>query len=468
MPEQRRTTISGGDLSRTLAVLRTDLELPGEFPTEAMAEAARAAAAAHTDPLDATDIELVTLDPVGSRDLDQAFAIGRRAGGGYDFTYAIADLASYVTPGGAIDSQAHLRGETLYLPDGRIPLHPPALSEGAASLLPGQDRSAVLWRLQLDSNGEPASVDVRRAVVRSRAQLDYASLQQQSSGDTYELLRAVGELRLQRERDRGGVSLPEPEQQVVESGGSWELGYRAQLPVEDWNAQLSLLTGMAAAKLMLDGGVGLLRTMPPPSDATVAMLRRTARALDVSWPDGTSYPEVLRGLDPNVPTHMAFVRTASVLFRGASYTAFDGTAPALSTHSAVAAPYAHATAPLRRLADRYVSETCLALCAGTEVPDWVRAALPALPEEMRAADQRAHQVDRAVIDLAEALVLQHHVGQVFCGVVVDAGDHGGTVQLREPAVRARLDGAALPLGEEIDVRVAAVDVVRRQVQFDRA
>jgi exoribonuclease R len=169
-----------------------------------------------------------------------------------------------------------------------------------------------------------------------------------------------------------------------------------------------------------------------------------------------------------VPSHMAFVRTASVLFRGASYTAFDGTAPALSTHSAVAAPYAHATAPLRRLADRYVSETCLALCAGTEVPDWVRAALPALPEEMRAADQRAHQVDRAVIDLAEALVLQHHVGQVFCGVVVDAGDHGGTVQLREPAVRARLDGAALPLGEEIDVRVAAVDVVRRQVQFDRA
>jgi VacB/RNase II family 3'-5' exoribonuclease len=462
---QQRTTISGGDLSQALTTLRRDLELPDAFPPDVQAEAGKEAGESHIDGhVDATDLELVTLDPAGSRDLDQAFALTRRAGGGYDFAYAIADVAAFVTAGGAIDREAHVRGETLYLPDGRIPLHPAVLSEGAASLLPGQDRPAVLWRIQLDADGEPTSVEVRRSVVRSRAQLDYVSLQQQG-GEVAELLREVGLLRQQREHDRGGVSLAEPEQQVERAGDGWELSYRAPLPVEDYNAQLSLLTGMAAAKLMLDGKVGLLRTMPPPSDATVASLRRSAGALGIDWPKGATYIDVVRRLDPKVPAQAAMIRLAAVLFRGASYVAFDGEPPQLATHAAVAASYAHATAPLRRLADRYVSETCLALCANSEVPGWVREALPALPEQMAEADRRAHEVDRAVIDLAEALVLQHHVGEVFCGVVVDAGDKGGAVQLAEPAVRARLTGAGLPLGEQVDVRVTGVDVVRRRVDF---
>jgi exoribonuclease R len=462
---QQRTTIGGGDLSQALTTLRQDLTLPGEFPPDVQGAAEKAASESHVDGhVDATDIELVTLDPAGSRDLDQAFALARRSGGGYDFTYAIADVAAFVTSGDPVDREAHVRGETLYLPDGRIPLHPAVLSEGAASLLPGQDRPAVLWRLQLDADGEPTSVDVRRSIVRSRAQLDYVSLQKQG-GDVAELLRAVGALRQQREHDRGGVSLAEPEQQVERAGDGWELSYRAPLPVEDYNAQLSLLTGMAAAKIMLDGKVGLLRTMPPPADATVASLRRSAMALGIDWPKGATYVDVVRRLDPKVPAQAAMIRLAAVLFRGASYVAFDGEPPQLATHAAVAASYAHATAPLRRLADRYVSETCLALCAGQEVPGWVREALPTLPEQMAEADRRAHEVDHAVIDLAEALVLQHRVGEVFCGVVVEAGDKGGAVQLPEPAVRARLTGAGLPLGEQVNVRVTGVDVVRRRVEF---
>src|SRR3954468_2850605 len=359
---QRRTTISGGDLSQALTALRQDLELPGEFPPEVQAEAAKAAATPRVGgDVDATDLELVTLDPAGSRDLDQAFAITRRQGGGFDFSYAIADVAAYVAPGGAIDDEAHRRGETLYLPDGRIALPPPVLSEGAASLLPGADRPAVLWRLQLDGGGEPTSIDVRRSIVRSRAQLDYVSLQKQG-GDVAAVLSEVGQLRQQRERERGGVSLAEPEQQVERAGDGWELSYRAPLPVEDYNAQLSLLTGMAAAKLMLDGKVGLLRTMPPPSDATVASLRRSASALGIDWPKGASYADVVRRLDPTVPMQAAMIRLAAVLFRGASYTAFVGEPPAIATHSAVAAAYAHATAPLRRVPRPFRSGALPAPC----------------------------------------------------------------------------------------------------------
>ena len=479
MVAMRRTVVTGVDIDPYLRALREELHVPGDFPADVQAEAERVAATPVTAAdgrVHATDVALVTLDPEGSRDLDQAFFLERVAGG-IRLHYAIADVAFWVSPGGAIDAEAHRRGETLYLPDGRAPLHPPVLSEGAASLLPGQNRPAVLWRIDVDGQGEMTAVQVQRAVVRSRAQLDYASLQTQKpetqGGDVFALLEEFGQLRQQQEKARGAVSLPVPEQQVSGDGTGWTLAYRAPLPDEDWNAQMSLLTGMAAAKLMLDAGVGLLRVMPPPDPGTVASLRRSATALAIDWPDGASYADVVRSLDASKPAHAAFLRLAAVLFRGASYVAFDGSPPASSTHSAVAAPYAHATAPLRRLADRYVSECCLAICAGQPVPDWVRAALPALPEEMAEADRRAHEVDRAVVDLAEALVLESRCGEVFRGVVVEArqgtgGKGGGEVQLRDPAVRARLDGGDLPLGQEIDVRLRAVDVTKRRVTFEPA
>jgi VacB/RNase II family 3'-5' exoribonuclease len=463
----RRTLIRGADLHSQLTTLRAELKVPGEFPADVLAEADKSAtSSSHEGREDATSIPLVTLDPAGSRDLDQAFFLEERPGG-YRVTYAIADVAAFVVPGGAIDAESHRRGETLYLPDGRTPLHPAVLSEGAASLLPGQPRPAVLWRIELDGEGEATSVDVRRAVVQSRAQLDYQSLQR-SGGDVLPLLQRIGQLRQDQEQRRDAVSLPVPEQEVVRDGNAWSLAFRAPLPAEDWNAQLSLLTGMCAAKLMLDAGVGLLRTMPPPNPETVASLRRSALALGVQWPSTAGYAEVVRGLDANRAADAAVLRLAAVLFRGAGYVAFDGQPPAESTHSAVAAPYAHATAPLRRLADRYVSECALAACAGTGVPDWARSALPALPLEMASADRRAHELDRAVVDLAEALLLQDSVGEVFRGVVVEAREHGGEVQLRDPAVRAALVGDALPLGDEIDVRLTQVDVEHRRVSFTPA
>lgn len=169
------------------AAVRAEFELPTGFPPEVATEATEAAARAREsagDLPDATDIPLVTIDPPGAKDLDQALCIERRPGG-FRVRYAIADLAAFVRPGGAIDKQAMTRGQTLYLPDGNVPLHPPTLSEGAASLLPGETRPAVLWTIDTDADGEPTAVDVRRALVRSTERFDYQGVQA-----TFEIGRA--------------------------------------------------------------------------------------------------------------------------------------------------------------------------------------------------------------------------------------------------------------------------------------
>lgn len=456
-----------------LAALRAELGVPDGFPAEVLAEVAHAVGAGPGagSRADATAVPFVTIDPEGSRDLDQAVHLERR-GPGYRLRYAIADVAAWVRPGGALDAEARRRVVTLYAPDGRVPLHPPALSEGAASLLPGQDAPALLWDVDLDAEGEPTAVRVGRALVRSRAQLTYAGVQRAlddgTADGTLALLREVGRLRQAAEVARGGLTLPTPDQEVeVDARGRWTLTSRATLPVEEWNAQVSLLTGMCAARIMLDGRVGVLRTLPPADPRDVERLRRSARALGVPWPDGADHATVVRALDAAVPAQAALLTEATTLLRGAAYVAFDGEAPAQVQHAAIAAPYAHATAPLRRLVDRFVGETCVALAAGAEVPEPVRAALPALPELMAAGDRRASAYERGSVDLVEAALLAGRVGEEFDAVVVDVRDDGasGVVQLREPPVRGRVVGEALPLGTDVRVRLAEASVAGRTVRF---
>jgi exoribonuclease R len=462
-------------LTEGIEALHRELGVTPEFPPEVEAEAATAALAPLLPELDRTDLPLVTIDPEGSRDLDQAVHLERR-GAGYRVFYAIADVAAFVRPGGAIDEEAHRRGETLYGVGAKVPLHPPQLSEGACSLLPDGPRPALLWTIDVDGSGERTAVRVERALVRSRAQLSYSEVQAALGAGTadpaFGLLREVGELRLAREQDRGGVSLPLPDQEVELVEGGLHLAFRSPLPVENWNAQISLLTGISAAALMLEGGVGVLRTLPPPDPRDVARLRRVAKALRVGWPDPVGYPEFIRGLDSARADHAAVLTASASLLRGSGYVSFTGSVPEHHEHAALATSYSHVTAPLRRLVDRYGGEVCLAICAGTAVPGWVTERLAGLPATMRSTGAKAGQYERGVLDLVEAVLLRDRVGESFAAMVVDVDERDlrrGQVMLRDPAVGARVEGPGpLPLGTDLPVRLVEADPLRRAVRFEPA
>ena len=470
-----RDEVAAQSLRDGIAKIQSELKVTPDFPPEVEKAASAAAASPRLPDLDRTDIPFVTVDPPSSMDLDQALHL-EREGSGYVVHYAIADVAAFVSPGDAVDEEAHRRGETLYGADSKIPLHPTSLSEGAASLLPDQVRPALLWTIHLDETGEGTDVHVERAQVRSRAKLDYESVQKAvddgTADDVLKLLKEVGELRLEREAGRGGISLPLPEQEVEVRGDEWSLEFRSMIPAETWNAQISMLTGFAAASLMVYARVGLLRTLPPPQPHDLQRLHRVARALHIDWPAEQLYPDFIRGLDSRKPAEAAMITASARLLRGSGYVAFDGEVPADPIHAALASEYAHVTAPLRRLGDRYAGEICVALCAGTDVPPWVLSALPAIPDLLKDGGRRAAQYEAMVLDLVEAGVLHQRVGETFDAVVTEVDekdDTRGKVTIQDPAVEARVTSrGALPLGTEAQVRLSQADVASRSVVFELA
>ncbi|MGB6126597.1 MAG: RNB domain-containing ribonuclease [Gordonia sp. (in: high G+C Gram-positive bacteria)] len=465
------------------AQLRADMDIETEFSADAEAQAAAVTDRFAADRVDRTDLELVTIDPPGSKDLDQALRVvpktaGQRGsdGDGFLVYYAIADVAALVEPGSPIDIESRRRGQTIYFPDGSVPLHPRALSEGAGSLLGDQTRPAVLWTIDVGPDGGTRSVHVERALVRSRARLDYAGVMADVKANTlHPAISAFpdfGRTRLAWSLARGAVHLDLPDQEIVphEPGRAWTLQIAPRTPADQWNAQVSLLVGMAAGQIQVDAGIGLLRTLPPASEGAITELRRTGKHLKIGWPEGATPGEFLSTLEPDAPTTLALMTVGAHLMRGAGYLSLDETtaaeSPAKLGHAGVGGIYAHVTAPLRRLADRYATEVCLAVTAGSEVPGWVREVLPKLPETMSSSDALASKAERQSVDLTEAVVLADQVGTKFDAVVMRAenGKRPAEIFIDTPAIVAKCANAPAP-GTECAVEVTAADPSIPKVTF---
>ncbi len=443
------------DLRADFDRIRAEFDVTIGFPDDVAAEAEQHAQAPldTAGRVDLTDVPWVTIDPPGSMDLDQAMHLERTADG-FVVRYAIADVAAHVPPGSLLEQEAWKRGTTVYCPDIKAPLYPTSLSEGAASLLPDQTRPAIVFTIQLDAEGERTSARVERATVRSTAKLAYGSAEVPH-------LEEVGRLRMAIARRRGAVSLNAPAQEVIADPSS-PLGYRLELEPrvesEDWNAEISLLAGMAAADLMVERGFGLLRVMGGADEYRLTRLRRVAHGLHVEWPEDEPYRDFVDRLDPARPRDAAILEEARGVMGHASYLYFDGAPPKDAIHAGIAARYAHTTAPLRRLADRYVLDL---LAGGGD-----RGALERLPKAMAEAQTRGGRVEHAVIDLMETRMLEHRIGERFEATPLEEDRRGTVIQIAEPPVRARLHADPRPpLGRRVAVLLVRADPRSRSLEF---
>ena len=459
--------------------IRDALNVPRDFPAAVVIEAE---AVVRRDPLapeyaaqftNRLDVPFITIDPPDSLDLDQAF-YAESKNDGWLVRYAIDDVGFFIDRGGAIEAEAWRRGTTLYSPDIRTLLYPPALSEAGASLLPAVARPAIVFTLTLDAKAESQIVIIERAVIRSRAKLAYPEVSAHLASErtapgsgalaghdwsrSLTLLEEIGHQRQQRETERGGISLRIPAQQVERWSAAltgYRLAFELSSDVEEWNAQISLMTGMAAAQVMISHGAGLLRALDPPRPDKLRALRLTAAAMQIAWPSTMAYDDFVRSLEPTNPAHAVMLHQAAKVTGGARYVEFAGSPPPQAAHSAIAAFYAHVTAPLRRLADRYVLDLLVELSAGHQPePDLIEA-LQRLPEVMAAADHASHQLESRIVDIAEAWLMQGRIGQVFNATIIALRADGVVIQIAEPPIRTLVPLSVFAGEDHVEARLHA-------------
>ncbi len=449
-------------LAEGLTAIRGQFKVPGGFPAAVDAAAGTAAQRVPSEHADRTTMPFVTLDPASSTDLDQAFAI-EQAGGDILLYYAIADVPWFVGDGDLLDGEAWQRGETTYLPGAKAGLYPCVLAEGAASLLPDRPRPAVVFTSRIDPAGKAVLQGVERAVIQSRAKLGYETVRDDELPTGFaELARRIAAA----DDARGAARVDPPEQEVErDAAGHFTLRLRPLSMAERSNAAMSLATNLAVADMLLAAKTGLFRVMAEPDERSQNRLRHTAEAFGLSWPKQATLEQFERLLDPADLREAAFMLAIRRAGNGASYEPYKP--GAIPWHAAMAATYCHMTAPLRRLADRYVIRAALAVANGQPVPAEVEAAFQRLGPVMDKAQARSSQIERAVVDLAEAAMLVGREGEDFDAVVTDLGETGARIQLCELPIVARTTARRVQPGTRIVVRLESADPVARLISFAR-
>ncbi len=429
---------------------------------------------------DATDLPMVTLDPASSTDLDQAFYVTHEVNGDNKdmvLFYAIADIGAFVARGSAIEAQAWKQGNTVYCPDGSVPLYPRSLSSKRASLLPDGPRPAILLTVVVNPLGIARLRNVERAMVKSQAKLAYETVEeQQLSVDMLELARRIATAELAR----GAARVDRPEQQIHPDSSTPDgltIVFAPHLASEKYNAALSLATNLAVGHYFFEANIGLFRVMDDPNEHELKMLRSQAKALCIRWSADETLQNIVSRLSSTDQRDLAFAMAIRKTTGGARYMAWPFVLQDQITqtrnaqqknrpwHSAIADTYAHATAPMRRLADRYVLDLLVAHFSNDQKQiDELQQTLIRLPSIMEQAERTAAKVDRESLEAIESSLLKPLIGQLLTATIIDISHDGLQVQIEKPAViwRVGLKQAVdskppYDFGDSVNVRVVAVD-----------
>ena len=424
--------------------------IPDQFPDAAMAEADSPRPVTLQSREDLRDIPLVTIDPADARDRDDAVhaAADTEPGnpGGHVLWVAIADVAHYVRPGGALDREARRRGNSTYFPDRVVPMLPDILSGDLCSLHDHADRPCLAVRIRIDAQGHKLSHRFHRGLMRSRASLEYAQVQRAVDGDPDEktaplvdtvlkpLYAAYRALLMAREA-RQPLNLDLPERQIVlsDDGKVASVDFKERLDAHRLIEEFMVLANVAAAEELQRLKQPLLyRVHEEPSPDKLDSLREVAEASGftlakgqvlktahlnrlLAQAEGSDYDELL-----NITT-----------LRSMTQAYYD---PRNFGHFGLALKdYAHFTSPIRRYSDLIVHR---ALIRGhgwgddglspTDIEN-----LPDTGKLISDAERRSMAAERDTVDRYLAAYLSDRVGATFTGRVAGVQRFGLFIKLDE-------------------------------------
>jgi ribonuclease R len=514
-PDDPRT-----EVEKVLACADVEESFPDDVARIADGVAKEVGDADRADRTDLRDVPFTTIDPETARDFDDAVAIESLPNGGTRLWVAVADVSHYVREGSPIDDEAKRRGCSIYLPNRAIPMLPEPLSARMCSLVPEEDRLAMVVRIDLDKHAHVVERDYMAAVIHSKARLDYPGVAAALGGDTrgkrkkYEpflpALRAMDslarQLRAQRlERGALDFDLPEPFVELDHDDPRLVRAIRKSRRDPGERQAYSMIEEFmlaaneaVAASFQERGEETVWRIHDAPDrnrlEEFAVLAENYGIAIDV---DEARTPKGLKRVLDKLRGHPAEKALSFQMLRSLKQATYD--VVNIGHFGLASADYLHFTSPIRRYPDLIVHRLLKSRLAGLKkpaggfkppsvapVPD--RLALQKMAAESSFSERQAMEVEREVVDLYRAFFLRDKVGDVLEGVISGVTGFGVFVTIDDPFVEGlvridalsddyytfdepacrlvgRRSGKAFALGDAVRVEVQSVSVVRRKIDF---
>jgi ribonuclease R len=496
-------SVEDAEVQTRLVILKYGLS--DRFPAAVLAEAEKIvpdlSPKALKGRLDLRHLPIVTIDGEHARDFDDGVCVVKKPGGAFTLYVAIADVSHYVAPGSALDREAWERGTSIYFPQRAVHMLPEALATDICSLKPDEDRLALAAIMEFDRQGRQKSCRFARAVVRNHARLTYLLVHNLLAGqdpdlrDRYrpllEMLTWMGELcRLLRERrgERGSLLLSIPEAEVVLDDRGWPVDL---LRVDSLVSHQIIEEFMIAANEAVAAYLGepsLFRVHEPPDPVKMAAFRTYLKTLGFSLSkDAARDPKVLREFLLEVQQTPMAPMVQLMLLRSLKQARYAG--ENLGHYGLASEWYTHFTSPIRRYPDLQIHRQLLAHLAKRRAPFSLEPEdLEAQASHLSKRERLGIEAEREMLARMQVRCLAQRVGEEFSGRITGVNAFGFFVSLNEiyaeglvrlvdlpndyyrfEETHMRLFGRrtrqAFQLGDQVQVKVAHVDLRRRHVNL---
>ncbi len=478
--------------------------LPTEFPSDVLEQAERIPESVDAQQIagreDLRNQFIVTIDPDDARDFDDAINVEKLANGGWQLGVHIADVAAYVEPGSALDREARLRGNSVYLPDRVIPMLPERLSNGVCSLKPQVDRLTHSVFIQFDKRGVAKSARFARSVIRSAHRLTYkeayailSSPPRDRLGERLHLAWELAALLRRKRFEHGALELDFPEVKVsVDAHGK---PVRLERVENDESHQLieefMLVANEAVARELKKRAIPTVyRVHENPDPEKLGEYREFVLGFGYKVGDLTHRAELQRLLAEvsGKPEEQALKVGLLKSLKRARYDPQP-----LGHYGLAKTNYLHFTSPIRRYADLVVHRALGSdTAARRSRTDMGMAEIASIAEHISTTERNAAEAEIDATQMKKLEFFQQQLAgrkpQIFSATVVDVRNYGLMVELPdalitglihvssltddfyvfEPARRqliGRRSRKRFSVGDKLSVFVARVDVFKRQVDF---
>ena len=457
------------------------------------------------DRLDLRDKALVTIDGEDARDFDDAVYCEPN-GNGWRLYVAIADVSHYVQQHSALDTEAALRGTSVYFPQRVVPMLPEAISNGLCSLNPDVDRLCMVCILDIDSSGQVRQSRFHEAVMRSQARLTYTEVAAALIKREIAARKRLGQLLphlerlhvlyklLQKRRDkRGAIDFDTTETQILYGA---DRKIENIIPLERNDAhrlieECMIAANIAAAEFLSRRSMPCLyRNHEPPSADKLDDLATFLNELGIKFPKRRSVTPkqmstLLRSIRGRTDEHLI----QTVVLRSMSQAVYQ---PNNLGHFGLALEtYAHFTSPIRRYPDLMVHRAIRHVLKGGKADDFPYTAqeVLSLGEHSSMAERRADDATRDAVEWLKCEYLLDKVGLEYDGIISGVASFGIFIELENIYVEGlahvtslskdyyhfdpvahkltgERSGRIFQLGDRVRVCVSRVSLDERKIDFE--
>lgn len=481
-------------------------EYPIDFPEEVEKEAASIPVKIKAEEIrkrrDFRDVFTVTIDPADAKDFDDAISLRKLENGHWEAGVHIADVSHYVTPGSAIDKEALSRGTSVYLVDRTIPMLPEKLCNNVCSLRPDEEKLTFSVVFEMDDDANIYNNWIGKTIIKSCRRYTYEEVQamiEGGDGDYKEEILTFNKLATKLREKRmaaGSINFHSEEVKFIldENKKPIDTYIREQNESHELIEDFMLLANRTVAETF--GGkqskwknhtfVFRVHDEPNPEKLNkfILLISRLGYSMDISTRSKlvSSYNKLFKDVEgkgeKNLVEQVAVRTMAKAVY----------TTDNIGHYGLAFDYYTHFTSPIRRYPDLMVHRLIERYLIDGQ-PSADKKKYEEMCLHSSDMEKQAEEMERQSVKFKQAEYLQDKIGQVFDGLVSGVSKWGVYVELKgnkcEGMVRYEdlpgdyyfLDednfrvigedtGKVIQLGDEVKVRIKAVDLFKRQMDFE--